>query len=159
MRKKLFHRVVHRRTKAPAKKEAALTGGRGELGVGHQLRFRPAVPDEDPRVAGEHQVLEVAGHRLFHVDRGAAFLETVAEDVGAHGGDPHHVGAAVLHAFAAQVEPLAGELDDDGENMVVKPLEFLAIKVIDLRPKPVHEGDQLGGLHPGQVVEPHVGVA
>ena len=74
VRKELFHRIVHRRSKAPAEEEAALARGRGKLSIGHQLRFGPAVPDQDAGVAGEHQVLEVAGDRLFHVDRGAGFL-------------------------------------------------------------------------------------
>ena len=41
----------------------------------------------------------------------------------------------------------------------MEPLEFLAVEIVDGGPQPIHEGDQLGGLHAGQVVQPHVGIA
>ena len=39
--------------------------------------------------------------------------------------------AAVLDPLAAQVEPFAGELDDDREDVVVEPFELLTVELVN----------------------------
>src|SRR5580765_819400 len=65
----------------------------------------------------------------------------------------------MLHTFAAKVEPLAGALENEGEYVVVYPFEFVAIEVVYVTAKPIHECDELGGFQAGDIIVPHIGVA
>ena len=139
----------------PTEENAALARRRAKLSVGDELGLGPAVPGEDAGVPGEHEVLEVAGDRLLHVEGSARFLEAVLQNIQTHGGNPHHVRRAMLDPFHPKYSHFPASSMTIGNMFSVKPFQFLPIKVVYLGPEPVHEGDDLGGFHACRVIVPH----